>query len=112
MAAKQVHDCTIKSGMEQDIHVANNLLNVYIRCGRPQDAHRLFDGLLNKDVFGWTIMVSGYAQHNHAKDAMEVFNQMREEGVQPNEVTDLTILKAFATPAALKLGKEVHVYQT
>jgi pentatricopeptide repeat protein len=110
IAAKQVHDCIIKSGMEQNIYVANNLLSAYIRCGRLQEARRVFDALVKKDVFSWNIIIGGYAQHHHAKDAMGLFNQMLQAGVRPNGVTYLSILKTCASPSALKWGKEVHAH--
>jgi pentatricopeptide repeat protein len=107
--ASRVHDCIIKSGMEQNIYVANNLLSVYIRCGRLQEARRVFDELVKKSVYSWTIMIGGYAQHNHATYAMELFDKMLQEGVQPNAITYLSILKACASsPSALEWGKEVH----
>jgi pentatricopeptide repeat protein len=109
-ATKEVHECIIESGMEQDVYVATNLLKVYIGCGRLQEARWVFDELLNKNVFSWTIMIGGYAHHNRAEDAMEVFHQMCQEDVQPNEVTYLSILKAFITPSALKWDKEVHAH--
>ena len=107
-AVKQVHGCVIESGMQQNIYVANNLLIAYIRCGRLEDARRLFDELVKKDVISWNVMIGGYAEHNRAKDAIELFNQMRQDGVQPDAVTYLSILKACASPSALKWGKEVH----
>ena len=110
VSAKQVHDCIMKSGMEQNTYVANNLLRVFIRCGRLQDACQVFDRLVKKNVVSWTIMIGGYAQHDHAEDAIEVFNQMCQEGAQPNEITYLSILKACASPVALKWGKEVHAH--
>lgn len=42
-------------------------------------------------------MIGGYVQHNHVKDAMEVFI----EGVQPKNMTHLSMLKA-------NWGKEIH----
>lgn len=40
---------------------------------KMQEAHRVFDELVKKDVFSWTIMIGGYAhQHNKAKDTLEV----------------------------------------
>lgn len=108
MATKQVHDCIMKSKMDQNLHVANNLLIAYIRCRRLSDARRLFDKLVNKDLISWNVMIGGYAQHNHKRDAMELFNQMRLEGVQPDAVSYVNILKACASPSPLKWGKEVH----
>ncbi|CAM6102793.1 unnamed protein product [Calypogeia fissa] len=53
-------------------------------------------------------MIAGYAKSGHAESALELLNQMRQEGVEPNEFTYLSILKACASPAALKWGKEIH----
>jgi pentatricopeptide repeat protein len=53
-------------------------------------------------------MIGGYAKHSRGKDAMELFNQMRQDGLQPSAVSYLSILKACASPSALKWGKEVH----
>ncbi|CAM6123894.1 unnamed protein product [Calypogeia fissa] len=108
VAAKQVHDCIIQSGVEKNLYVAVTLLNVYIKCGALADARQVFDQLEKKSVITWTNMIAGYAKSDHAKSALELFNKMRQEGAEPNEITYLSILKACANPVALKWGKEIH----
>jgi pentatricopeptide repeat protein len=107
-AVKQVHGCIIESGMQQNTYVANSLLIVFIRYGILEDARTLFDELVKKDVLSWNVMIGGYAEHSRAKDAIELFNQMRQDGVESSAVTYLSILKACASPSTLKWGKEVH----
>ena len=107
--AREVHYCIIKSRMEQDKYVASSLLNVYIRCGSLQDARQVFDALAKKSVINWNVMIGGYVQHSRGKDAMQLFHQMRQEHVQANEITYVSILKACASPLSLKWGREVHV---
>ncbi|KAG0562950.1 hypothetical protein KC19_9G185500 [Ceratodon purpureus] len=106
-SAKEVHECSRMSGMEKNVYVANNLLRVYIRCGRFQDARQVFDNLEKKSVVSWNSMVGGYAQHGHAAEALELLNQMRQAGVQANEITYLGILQACLSTMALK---EVHAH--
>ena len=106
--AKQVHDYINQSGMEQNIYVANNLVSLYIKCGDLEAARGVFDKLVKKNVFSWTIIIGGYAKHKGAEKAMELFNQMCQKGVQPNAFTFLSVLKACANPSALQWGKEVH----
>ena len=106
--AKQVHDYINQSRMKQNIYVANNLVSLYIKCGDLEAARRVFDKLVKKNVFSWTIIIGGYAKHKGAKKAMELFNQMCQKGVQPNAFTFLSVLKACANPSALQWGKEVH----
>ena len=107
--AREVHYCIIKSRMEQDKYVASSLLSVYIGCGSLQDARQVFDALAKKSVINWNVMIGGYVQHNRGKDAMQLFHQMRQEHVQADKITYLSILKACAIPLSLKWGREVHV---
>ena len=107
--AREVHYCIVKSRMEQDKYVASSLLSVYIRCGSLQDARQVFDALAKKSVINWNVMIGGYVQHNRGKDAMQLFHQMRQEHVQADKITYVSILKACASPLSLKWGREVHV---
>ncbi|CAM6096132.1 unnamed protein product [Calypogeia fissa] len=108
LAAKKVHDCIIKSGMDKNPYVANNLLNVYIKCRALLDARRVFDEFEEKTVITWNMMIAGYAKSDRTESAMELFQRMRQEGAQPDEVTYLCILTACASPLALDWGKGVH----
>ena len=105
VSAKQIHDCIRKSGMEQNTYVANNLLRVFIRCGGLQDARQVFDRLVKKDVISWNIMIGGHAQHDHADDVIEVFDQMRQEGAQPNEITYTKHSEGMRQPSNFKMGQ-------
>ncbi|CAM6124798.1 unnamed protein product [Calypogeia fissa] len=108
LGAKQVHDCIIQSGLGKNIYVARNLLNVYIKSGGLVDARGVFDQLEKKNVVTWTSMIAGYARSGHAESALELFNKMCQEGVEPNEITYLSILEACSSPSAVKRGKEIH----
>lgn len=101
---RRVNDWIVQSGMDKDRYVANTLLNAYVRCGRLHDARRVFDGLQKKDKFTWTIMIRGYAKNDYPEDALGVFNQMRQGGVQPDELLCMSILNACASSVALKCG--------
>ena len=107
--AREVHYCIMKSRMEQDKYVASSLLSVYIRCGSLQDAREVFDALAKKSVINWNVMIGGYVQHNRGRDAMQLFHQMRQEDVQADKITYVSILKGCASPLSLKWGREVHV---
>ncbi|CAM6098036.1 unnamed protein product [Calypogeia fissa] len=108
LATKQVHDCIIHSGMDKNPYVVVALLNVYIKCGALVDARRVFDQFEKKSLGSWNNMITGYVKSGHADSALELFNQMRQEGAEPNEITYLSILKACTSPGALKWGKQIH----
>jgi len=45
-------------------------------------------------VVTWNAMIGGYAIHGHGKEALKQFEQMREEGVQPDDITFVCLLSA------------------
>eukprot|EP00249_Psilotum_nudum_P003995 c17516_g2_i1 orf=2-235(-) len=53
-------------------------------------------------------MIAAYAQHSHAKEALQLFQEMNLEGMIPDKVTFSAILDACASLAALEQGKRIH----
>ena len=77
---KMVHTHFIESGLEADIFVENTLIDMYAKCGSLEDVHTLFGKLIDRDVVTWSAMISGYAQHGHSQQALQLFEQMQYEG--------------------------------
>ena len=65
----------------------------------------LLNGLPSRNVVSWT---KEYAQGDHAKQALDFFEEMQCEGILPNEITYMCILKACATIGADDKGKQIH----
>lgn len=70
----------------------------------------MFDKMLKKDAVSWSAMITGYAQHGHGKDALELFCQMRRTGMKLNQHTFASVLSACVGLSALDIGKQVHVH--
>ncbi len=86
----------------------NNLFKMYINKGCMSAAQLVFNRLLKKDVVSWTTLIAGYGKHGHVEEAFASIQQMQQEGVQPDKVTYMSILKACANPRSLEWGKQVH----
>ncbi|KAL5725894.1 hypothetical protein ACHQM5_008981 [Ranunculus cassubicifolius] len=67
---------------------------MYIKSGSFSVAEKVFADIIAKDIFSWTIMISGYAVHGSGNRAVEVFSVMLSSGVDPNEVTFVAVLSA------------------
>ncbi|KAJ7555610.1 hypothetical protein O6H91_05G046600 [Diphasiastrum complanatum] len=106
---KQLHLDIIKSGFESDATVGNTLVDMYAKCGSIEDACQVFNNMHERDVVSWNAMIAGYAQHGLGKKAIALYEQMKEEGVQPNNVTHVVLLKACASIAALEQDKQLHL---
>ncbi|KAL1215041.1 Pentatricopeptide repeat-containing protein DOT4 [Cardamine amara subsp. amara] len=91
---QQVHSLTYKTGFAKDKCVESVLIDMYAKCGSVRDAVKVFESLKDPDVISWTAMISGYAQHGMAKDALELFRKMELVFPKPNSVTFLCLLFA------------------
>ncbi|XP_022639948.1 pentatricopeptide repeat-containing protein At2g20540 [Vigna radiata var. radiata] len=100
-----MHGCVKKRRLELDVAVSNALMDMYSKSGRLDLAVRIFDEILKKDVFSWTTMISGYAYHGEGHLALEAFRRMLESGVNPNEVTLLSVLTACSHAGLVVQGK-------
>lgn len=90
---KQIHAHIVGCGLERDV-VANALVNMYGKCGKVEDAKKMFNRMTRQNVVFWNSMAAAYAQHGQGKEALQLHQQMLLEGVNPNEATFCSILSA------------------
>ncbi|KAJ7520278.1 hypothetical protein O6H91_20G076300 [Diphasiastrum complanatum] len=105
---KQLHFDIIKRGFQPDVIVGSTLVDMYAKCGCIEDARELFNSMSKRDVVSWSAMIAGYAQNGLGKEALALYEQMKQEGVQPDIVTFTSVLSACASLAALEQGKQLH----
>eukprot|EP01018_Ginkgo_biloba_P001839 Gb_27521 [translate_table: standard] len=103
-----VHAYMTKRGFLPDIIVKNTLVNMYAKCGSLLDARRVFDQMIERDVFSWTVMIGAYSRHKHAEEALTLFYEMQQAGIQPDQFTFASVLPACGSLASLRQGKEIH----
>ena len=107
---KEVHVHIIDTGYESDVCVGNALVNMYAKCGSISDARLVFDEMGRPNIISWNAMITAYAQHSHCEEAFEVFRQMQQVGMKPDQISYMSILNACTCPVALERGREVHVH--
>jgi pentatricopeptide repeat protein len=61
-----------------------------------------------KNVVSWTTLLSGYAEQGQGEEALKLFEQMKEEGVPPNDITFVCSLKACGSIKAIYKGRQIH----
>ncbi|KAL6651736.1 hypothetical protein ACP70R_010661 [Stipagrostis hirtigluma subsp. patula] len=91
---RQVHCYTIKNPHGLDVSVANSIVDMYLKCGLTDEAERRFREMPARNVVSWTAMINGLGKHGHGREAIDMFEEMRAEGVEPDEVAYLALLSA------------------
>ncbi|KAH6775323.1 Pentatricopeptide repeat superfamily protein [Perilla frutescens var. hirtella] len=108
-AGLQLHCHLIKSGLETDRFVGNSLLALYFKLGSNfNDTRKFFDGLRYKDVVSWSSMISGYIRVGRSRNAIELYLQMLDVGIEPNSFTLSALIKACSEIGGFRLGKCLH----
>ncbi|KAF8412883.1 hypothetical protein HHK36_000855 [Tetracentron sinense] len=105
---EEIHCRTCKAGFISDLLVQNGLMHFYVKHGSLISARHLFDSISVRDVVSWTTMIDGYAQKSIPNEALKLFDLMLSSGVEPNDVTMITVLSACSQMGVLSLGRSIH----
>jgi pentatricopeptide repeat protein len=100
------HEQVICSGYESVVSVSSSLVDMYAKCGSMEDAWRVFNMMPSHDVVSWTAMIQGHVKCGHGQKALELYQQMQREGVEPGLHTFVAALNACASVAALEEGRD------
>ncbi|XP_045820956.1 putative pentatricopeptide repeat-containing protein At1g17630 [Trifolium pratense] len=93
---KIVHCHVLQLGFRNHLHVVNELVGMYGKVRRMEDACNVFDGMVVRSVLSWNTMVSSYAFNFDSVGAFRIFKQMELEGLKPNYVTWTSLLSSHA----------------
>ncbi|XP_010509834.1 PREDICTED: pentatricopeptide repeat-containing protein At2g33760-like isoform X1 [Camelina sativa] len=107
---KGVHCHAMVTGFGLDTYVQAAFVTFYSKCGDVKAARQVFDVMPEKSIVAWNSLVSGLEQNGMAEDAIRVFYQMRESGLEPDSATFVSLLSACAQTGAIGLGSWVHQY--
>ncbi|XP_061342688.1 pentatricopeptide repeat-containing protein DOT4, chloroplastic-like [Gastrolobium bilobum] len=103
---REIHGHILRNGNSSDLHIANALLDMYVKCGSLVHAQVLFDKIPEKDLISWTVMIAGYGMHGFGNEAIATFQKMRFAGIEPDEITFTSILYACSHSGLLNEGWE------
>ncbi|KAK8944222.1 Pentatricopeptide repeat-containing protein [Platanthera zijinensis] len=102
---KWIHAFLKRNGLVLDRILGTALIDMYAKCGCIETAHQVFDEMPERDVFAYTTMISGFANHGLSEKALELFARMEKEEVKPSEVTFICLLNACSRLGLVELGK-------
>ncbi|KAJ0754416.1 putative tetratricopeptide-like helical domain superfamily [Helianthus annuus] len=91
---KYVHAQMIEKGLGLTCRLGTALINMYGKCGALNMASLVFDKMVDCNVWTWSAMIQGLAQHGLARHAIALFEKMKDASIQPNHVTFLGVICA------------------
>eukprot|EP01018_Ginkgo_biloba_P011610 Gb_41341 [translate_table: standard] len=106
--SKRAHARMIKTGFSQHVYLNTKLLITYGKFGLLVNARQVFDEMIERNEVSWNALIAGYAQHGQGEEALAIFYQMQQAGVESNEFAFGSVLTACADLKVLEQGKKVH----
>ncbi|CAA6659785.1 unnamed protein product [Spirodela intermedia] len=91
---KWVHGRLIETAVAMNVQLGTALVDMYAKSGAIRSARRVFERMSERNVWTWSTMILGLAQHGLASEALELFDTMKRTPVEPNCVTFLGVLAA------------------
>ncbi|PKI52420.1 hypothetical protein CRG98_027173 [Punica granatum] len=98
-------------GVKLHTHMANAVVDMYMKCGAFGNAKQIFDECEDRNLVLYNTVMSNYVREGMAREAINILNEMLlREGLRPDRVTLLSVVSACAHLDELALGRSCHAY--
>ncbi|KAK0584606.1 hypothetical protein LWI29_016070 [Acer saccharum] len=104
---KEMHGHAVKNGYDRNIYVATAIIDNYAEAGFLTGAQQVFDQSKSRSLVIWTAIISAYAAHGDADMAFFLFNEMLNNGIQPDPVTFTAVLASCAHSGLVDKAREI-----
>ncbi|KAJ4971148.1 hypothetical protein NE237_004247 [Protea cynaroides] len=109
----EIHEDILRGRCEIDEFIVTALIDMYSKCGRIEDARKVFDKIAEPTVAACTAMIEGYNMNNHAKAAMGLTRRVLHSGLDLKAAQELglsSIIRTCVLEMALRQGQEIHAH--
>ncbi|XP_065848773.1 pentatricopeptide repeat-containing protein At1g77170, mitochondrial [Euphorbia lathyris] len=107
---KQLHSVAIRVGLESNEYCESGFITLYSKSGEFEDASKVFDENPERKLGSWNAIIGGLAQGGRAKEAIEMFIKMRKYGLEPDDVTMVSVTSACGSIGDFNLAIQLHKY--
>ncbi|KAL6525594.1 hypothetical protein OROHE_015901 [Orobanche hederae] len=107
-----LHQKAISLGLQNNIAVCKNLINLYITCGAHQSANLIFRNIENPlDITLWNGLMVGYVKNSMFSEAFSIFESLLQfPYLKPDGYTYPSLLKACCGLRRVDYGEKIHTH--
>ncbi|KAL1207066.1 putative pentatricopeptide repeat-containing protein [Cardamine amara subsp. amara] len=102
----QVHGLAIKTSNAEKKTVNNSLIDMYAKCGDIKVAQSVFNEMETKDVVSWNALILGYSMHGLTREALRIFDIMKDSDCKPNGLTFVGVLSGCSNAGLIDQGED------
>ncbi|KAI5082014.1 hypothetical protein GOP47_0001757 [Adiantum capillus-veneris] len=106
--SEMTHHGIVVNGIEHLTPLANHLVRAYDTCGSLPEATKVFDIMAQRNLVTCNIMIAAHAHHRDGNKAIRLLHNMYLQGLSPNDVTYISVLRACTSSELWEEAKLVH----
>ncbi|MCL7048262.1 hypothetical protein MKW94_003341 [Papaver nudicaule] len=95
-------------GFTNEPIIANSLINLFSKCGKPDIANSIFVGFPLKSITSWNEMIMGYILNGCTIKALELFANLGKSGMDVDEYTLCSVLSTCTGIEHIAVCKQTH----
>ncbi|XP_065876503.1 putative pentatricopeptide repeat-containing protein At3g25060, mitochondrial [Euphorbia lathyris] len=107
VSISQIHALMLTTGVSCNSNYICPLITSYANINNLICARRVFDKLSHRGVSAWNSMIIAYSRRNNPNEVLNLYFEMRNEGVKPDSSTFTVTLKACSTLTDLEAGERI-----
>ncbi|KAL3514967.1 hypothetical protein ACH5RR_021869 [Cinchona calisaya] len=108
LLGKSIHGFAIRRGIFPHSVLESAILDMYGKCGSLNLADYMFLQMKERNLISWNARIAAHVQTGHEEEALKLFQDLCNEHLEPDEITFVNILPAYAEIALPKEGKQIH----
>ncbi|CBI39775.3 unnamed protein product, partial [Vitis vinifera] len=108
----RIHEYSNRHGFKRNVRISNTLIDMYVKCGCLEEACKVFEEMEERTVVSWSAMIGGLAMHGRAEEALRLFSDMSQVGIEPNGVTFIGLLHACSHMGLISEGRRFFASMT
>ncbi|KAL9161954.1 hypothetical protein ABFS82_07G055300 [Erythranthe guttata] len=109
IGVKQIHGFATRRELNQELSLSNALIDTYSKCGSLKYATQVFEHeCIYKDAISWGTIICGYGLHGHGQRAVNLFDEMLQRGVKPDQAIVVGVLSACCISGLLNDATRIY----
>lgn len=112
LLGRRIHEYVERKRLRPNLSLENALIDMYAKCGCLDDARKVFDEMVYRDVVSWTSMISGYGMNGKGRIAVALFSKILESGPTPDHIAFVSVLSACSHAGLLDEGRYCYALMT
>ncbi|KAJ1295831.1 hypothetical protein BS78_01G253100 [Paspalum vaginatum] len=89
---RRIHGVVNKTQAFSNVFVGCSLIDMYMRCGKVEEARRVFDAMPEHNLVTWKVMITGFAQNGLCEEALKYMYLMQQQGYDVDDFVLSTVL--------------------